>query len=540
MNDQTNPQILIICTGNSARSQMAEGLFRILGAERATVASAGSDPAAAVHPLAIQAMQEIDIDISEHRLKPTSRFLEQSFDYVIAVCSQAARSCPVFPGPAERLDWFYDDPAAVKGNQGEQLAAFRAVRDHLRRRIAFWLTEHFAQVSRQAIGEEDCAPLDVLEAQQQMAVMINVVCVLCCKPDDLTKRVVAALKHLVGQLEGTAAGVYWFQPSGGLEPGDGLQVGEELPASVAAVMQQPSELLEPIQGGAGITWLGVPMKASGTPLGRLWLTAGPEHAFGVEEIELAMMVGHQIALSILSARLYAQVETLASQRLLLIKRMVAIQDERCRRFSRELHDDVNQLLTALSLDLEGLLNTDQVTHAPMRQRLTKMHSNLGYVYDELDRIVKELQPAILEDLGLLPGLRWYANDRLGDQQIEVRVEGGPTPPSRLPDYLEATLYRVGQEAINNISKHADASQVLVGLAIHAHTATLMVRDNGCGFDTEAVLNSPDGQASLGLFGMRERVTLMGGAMALDSTPGEGTSVQFSVPLEIEEKRGIEM
>ncbi len=533
-------RVLVICTGNSARSQMAEGLLRGLGANRLQVWSAGSAPAAVVHPLAVQAMAEIDIDISNHQPKAISSMLENSFDCVIAACSQAAESCPIFPGPAERLNWFYDDPAAVTASREEQLAAFRAVRDHLRRRIAFWLTENFHRVSRQTIGEEDCAPLDALDAQQQMAVMKNVVCTLCCKPNDLTERVITALVHLVEQLEGTAAGVYWLEPSGELESRDVLQVGEGLPASVAAVMAYPEELLEPIQGGAGKTWLGVPMKASGKPVGRLWLTAGPENAFGVEEIELAMMVGHQIALSMLSAQLYAQVETLASQRLLLIKRMVAIQDERCRRFSRELHDDVNQLLTALSLDLEGLLNSDQVANARMRQRLTKMQSNIGHVYDELDRIVKELQPAILEDLGLLPGLRWYANDRLADQEVEVRVESGPVMPPRLPDYLETTLYRVGQEAINNISKHAAASQVLVKLVFNDHTATLMVSDNGCGFSTEAVLNSPDRQASLGLFGMRERVTLVGGTMALDSTPGEGTSVQFSVPLQIEENGRIRM
>ena len=170
MSDHTNLQILVICTGNSARSQMAEGLFRELGAGRVAVVSAGSEPAVAVHPLAIQAMQEIGIDISGHHPKSISQFVDQRYDYVIAVCSQAAESCPVFPGPAERLNWFYDDPAAVKGNQDEQQAAFRAVRNDLRHRIAFWLTEHFARVSRQAIGEGDCAPLDALDGESAKGV----------------------------------------------------------------------------------------------------------------------------------------------------------------------------------------------------------------------------------------------------------------------------------------------------------------------------------------------------------------------------------
>jgi len=86
-------------------------------------------------------MAEIGIDIAHHRPKSLTDFLDRSFDFVIAVCSHAAQSCPTFPGPATRLNWFYDDPAAVQGNEAERLAAFRAVRDDLRRRIAAWLAD---------------------------------------------------------------------------------------------------------------------------------------------------------------------------------------------------------------------------------------------------------------------------------------------------------------------------------------------------------------------------------------------------------------
>ena len=134
-------RILVICTGNSARSQMAEGLFQRLGGERVRVFSAGSEPSGAVHPLAVRAMAEIGLDIAAHRPKSLSDFLGQPFDYVIAVCSHAAQSCPVFPGLATRLNWFYDDPAAVQGSEAERLTAFRAVRDDLRERIAGWLAE---------------------------------------------------------------------------------------------------------------------------------------------------------------------------------------------------------------------------------------------------------------------------------------------------------------------------------------------------------------------------------------------------------------
>lgn len=138
-NAQQRKRVLVICTGNSARSQMAEALLRHLGGDRVDVMSAGSTPAPQVHPLAVRAMAEIGLDISSQRPKPLTDFLGQPFDYIIAVCSKAAEACPFFPGPAQRIHWFYDDPAAVAGSEEERMAAFRAIRDDLRTRIAEWL-----------------------------------------------------------------------------------------------------------------------------------------------------------------------------------------------------------------------------------------------------------------------------------------------------------------------------------------------------------------------------------------------------------------
>jgi len=133
-------RVLVICTGNSARSQMAEALLRQEGGERLEIFSAGSAPADRIHPLAVRAMAEIGLDISAQKPKPLSDFLGQPFDYIIAVCSKAAEACPYFPGPAARLHWFYDDPAAAQGTDEEKMAAFRAVRDDLKLRIAEWLS----------------------------------------------------------------------------------------------------------------------------------------------------------------------------------------------------------------------------------------------------------------------------------------------------------------------------------------------------------------------------------------------------------------
>ncbi len=127
-------RVLILCTGNSARSQMAEGLLRHDAGNRFEVSSAGINPTQ-VRPEAIAAMRDIGIDIAGHRSKSVNEFAGQSFDYVITVCDNAKEHCPVFPATTRRIHWSIPDPAAVQGSQEERLAAFRAARDELRDRL---------------------------------------------------------------------------------------------------------------------------------------------------------------------------------------------------------------------------------------------------------------------------------------------------------------------------------------------------------------------------------------------------------------------
>lgn len=128
-----NPTILILCTGNSCRSHIAEGILRNAIGDFATVESAGSKPAGYVHPKAIAVMREIGIDISQHRSKSLQEFLSQDIETVITVCGNADQACPMFPGQLNRHHWGFDDPAHATGSEDEQLAVFRRVRDEMRR-----------------------------------------------------------------------------------------------------------------------------------------------------------------------------------------------------------------------------------------------------------------------------------------------------------------------------------------------------------------------------------------------------------------------
>jgi len=133
-------RVLLICTKNSARSQMAEGLINHDLGERVQAYSAGIEPSS-VHPLAVKVMGEMGIDISRHRAKALDEFADQKFDYVITLCSQANEACPIFFGGTKRLHMDFPNPAAVQGNEEEKISAFRQVRDQIREELEKFLRE---------------------------------------------------------------------------------------------------------------------------------------------------------------------------------------------------------------------------------------------------------------------------------------------------------------------------------------------------------------------------------------------------------------
>lgn len=131
-------RVLFLCTGNSARSQMAEALLRNLGKDDFEVYSAGTDPKP-LNPLAVKVMQEIQIDISPQHSKDLNAFIDQKFDFIITVCDRARDNCPTFPGDNVRIHWSYDDPAEIEGTEEEKQAVFRRVRNEIRNRLNIWI-----------------------------------------------------------------------------------------------------------------------------------------------------------------------------------------------------------------------------------------------------------------------------------------------------------------------------------------------------------------------------------------------------------------
>ncbi len=133
-------RVIFVCTGNSCRSQMAEGWLRFLGNDCFEAFSAGTDPHG-LNPLAVQVMDEIGIDISGHKSESIDLYAQRDFDFAITVCDRAEETCPVFPGDGERLHWSLDDPAAATGSTEERLSVFRRVRDEIERKLRQFVYE---------------------------------------------------------------------------------------------------------------------------------------------------------------------------------------------------------------------------------------------------------------------------------------------------------------------------------------------------------------------------------------------------------------
>ena len=214
----------------------------------------------------------------------------------------------------------------------------------------------------------------------------------------------------------------------------------------------------------------------------------------------------------------------------LLGRIIHAQEEERKRVARELHDETSQALTALTLSVQGLLEKLPLEESSLRVRLGQLTAGIGDVIDNIQQIILALRPGPLDDLGLLPALKWYASMRLEPMGVEIDFDVAD-PQVHLSDEQEITLFRVVQEAINNIVQHAEASRVFLSIRFTDSLVVAQVIDDGQGFEAEEQFDLESGHLGLGLLGMRERVTLIGGRLDIQSTPHTGTQLRIHIPLD---------
>jgi signal transduction histidine kinase/HAMP domain-containing protein len=272
----------------------------------------------------------------------------------------------------------------------------------------------------------------------------------------------------------------------------------------------------------------VPLISRDVAMGTLCVATAQPRDYQAEELDLLMAIGSQIAVGIENARLYDELARREQLRGELLDKVIAAQEDERKRIARDLHDDTSQSLSALIYSLEAV--EASCPGSPVRDALATMRQRVTQILDGIHKLIFDLRPSMLDHLGLFVSLRWYAETHL--QPLGVRVyleERGPA--RRLPPKMETALFRVAQEAINNIAKHSGARNVHLSFDCYDGVVQIDVADDGIGFDLNEVARATDRRRGLGLVGMQERVGLLGGKISLMSDPGHGTQISIRVPVE---------
>lgn len=273
----------------------------------------------------------------------------------------------------------------------------------------------------------------------------------------------------------------------------------------------------------------IPLRVRDKVLGVLTIASHDARKFSAEDIQLLESIASQIAIAVENAKLHQEVQHKDESRGELLGEIFSIQEEERRRIARELHDETSQSLASLAASLEAVASMLPLGADETRARLRKVGQVALNALDEIHRIIYELRPTLLDDLGLVAAARWLANNSLGAAGLNVNFKTTGRV-KRLTPKMETILFRVIQEAVSNIARHAHAKNTDLTLRFKKDTIIVHIRDDGEGFDVEEAISSRDRPRGLGLLGMKERVELVHGVLNIRSRPGSGTEVEIEIPL----------
>lgn len=213
----------------------------------------------------------------------------------------------------------------------------------------------------------------------------------------------------------------------------------------------------------------------------------------------------------------------------LLGRVITAQEEERHRIARELHDQTSQSLTSLMVGLKNAETAPDMV--AVRKNIAELRTQTDGILEEVHNLALELRPRVLDDLGLPAGLQRYCRESAERYALDIDLQlTGFSDGERLPPEMENTFFRVIQEGITNVAKHAQARNVSVILERRKDRVLAILEDDGCGFDPESIMTAPSAERKLGLFGMQERMALVEGSMTIESEPGDGTTLYFDVPL----------
>jgi signal transduction histidine kinase len=279
-------------------------------------------------------------------------------------------------------------------------------------------------------------------------------------------------------------------------------------------------------------FISVPLRAKDNVLGVMNVASHTSHRFTKEDVHLLHSIGDQLGTAIEQARLHDRLRKARERLRKLARQNLVAEEEERRRIARELHDETSQSLSGIALQLEALLemctrsgNQDAELIAGMK----KVQALTVQVHKEVSRVISNLHPAVLDTLGLVAAVRQYAHSRLQPLEINVTTEVRGTE-TRFPSDVEAALFRVAQGAIGNVAEHSKAKNVSVVLVYQPAEFSLIVNDDGQGFDVSEITDVEESGRGRGLFSMRERIGFLGGTSGVESKIGAGTTLWAKVPL----------
>jgi signal transduction histidine kinase len=274
----------------------------------------------------------------------------------------------------------------------------------------------------------------------------------------------------------------------------------------------------------------VPLRAKDKVLGVLNIASHEARKFSSKDIRLLGSIAAQIAIAVENAKLHQDVQRKDEIRGELLGEIFSIQEEERKRIARELHDETSQVLASLTANLEAVVDMLPASANKPKAILRKTQAQSINLLDELHRLIYELRPTLLDDLGLVAATRWLADNNLEAAGITVNFKTAGRV-RRLPPQLETTLFRVVQEAVYNIAKHSQAKNTDISMHFIKSLIRVRVKDDGRGFDVEEAISSKDRPRGLGLLGMKERVELVNGTLSIQSRPGDsGTEINIEIPL----------
>ena len=400
------------------------------------------------------------------------------------------------------------------------------------------------------ITEEKRMEQRILEANRNL-LALNVIAETVSQSLDLDTILNSALDKMLELMKGNTGGILlldretqtlsyrvyrglsreFVQGIAGLRLGEGI-AGEAAqqgkPIYVDNISEDPRVTRSVVATEGLRAFASVPLLSKGKVLGVMNIASHTLQRFTPEDVQLLGSISNQIAVAIENARLYEELQRRGQMRGELLQLIISTQEEERRRIARGLHDETSQALTSLAVNLEAVADALPLDSDEVKARLKRIQSIAIKTLDEIHKVIWELRPTLLDDLGLVAAVEWHAENYLETAGVKVHLETAGQE-RRLPIKMETALFRIIQEAITNIIRHSKAESASISIEFEENSVAVHIEDDGIGFDLDEAMSKTREGRGLGLLGMRERVELWGGILTIRSSPGQGTQIDIRIP-----------